>query len=115
MPDFVGKVSWDPTIGPNKVHAEFYGLARQFSDVLTSAVGPSGSGTHEVWGGGFGGGIVAQVVPGWFDVQFSGLTGSGIGRYGFGMTQEKQRSHRLNLARAGAEERPRSVAWRRPR
>ena len=82
-PDFVGKVSWDPTIGANKVHTEFYGLARNFTDVTTAAV-PAGTstGSHDIWGGGFGGGIVAQIVPGWFDAQFSGMTGSGIGRYG---------------------------------
>jgi hypothetical protein len=81
-PDFIGKLSWDPNIGPNKVHAEFYGLARQFSDVTTAVVGKTGTGTHDVWGGGFGGGIVAQIIPGWFDAQFSALTGSGVGRYG---------------------------------
>ena len=82
MPDFVGKVSWDPTIGANKVHTEFYGIAREFTDETTAVIGATPTGTHAVWGGGFGGGIVAQIVPGWFDFQFSGATGSGIGRYG---------------------------------
>jgi hypothetical protein len=81
-PDFVGKVSWDPTIGANKVHAEFFGVARNFTDVTTAVVGTTPTGSHDIWGGGFGGGVVAQIVPHWFDFQFSGMTGSGIGRYG---------------------------------
>jgi hypothetical protein len=82
MPDFIAKASWDPTIGANKVHTEVYGLGRQFTDVTTTTLGGTSTGSHDVWGGGIGGGIVAQIVPGWFDAQFSGLTGSGIGRYG---------------------------------
>ena len=37
-----------------------------------------------VAGGGFGGGIILGVVPKMLDLQFSGLTGRGIGRYASG-------------------------------
>ncbi len=60
------------------MHAEAYGLARSFYEQLPDFK------TNNVTTGAFGAGLTAQIVPGWFDVQASGLTGKGIGRYGSG-------------------------------
>jgi hypothetical protein len=83
IPDFIGKATFDPLVAGHKVHMEAYGLLRDFydrTDSPTSTVAPVGN--HDVFGGGFGGGIVAELWPKIVDVQFSGLTGNGIGRYG---------------------------------
>jgi hypothetical protein len=86
IPDFIGKVTWDPTIADHKLHLEAYGVLRDFYDRTDPVPGaPStilATGNHDVYGGGFGGGIIAEVLPKILDVQFSGLTGQGIGRYG---------------------------------
>ncbi|HLW90864.1 MAG TPA: hypothetical protein VKS78_06130 [Roseiarcus sp.] len=83
MPDLIAKASWNPNFAGHNVHMEGYGLFRQFTDETTFTAGsPFPAGTHTTTGGGFGGGIVAQVLPGMVDAQFSGLTGNGIGRYG---------------------------------
>jgi hypothetical protein len=86
IPDFIGKVTFDPTIADHKVHMEAYGVLRDFYDRTDPIPGaPStilATGNHDVYGGGFGGGIIAEVLPKILDVQFSGLTGQGIGRYG---------------------------------
>jgi flagellar motor protein MotB len=71
MPDFVGKVAFDPGWG----HYELKALGRMFSD---RAAGTS----HYTWG--YGGGFAATlpVIPEQLEVQISGLAGAGIGRYG---------------------------------
>ncbi len=81
MPDIVGKIAWDGNLADHKVHLEGYGIAREFDDrtILGSTYGASDNYT---WGGGVGGGLWAQVVPNLLDVDFSGLTGNGVGRYG---------------------------------
>jgi hypothetical protein len=83
IPDFIGKATFDPLVAGHKVHMEAYGLLRDFYD-RTDAAAPTVAsvGNHDVFGGGFGGGIVAELWPKIVDVQFSGLTGNGIGRYG---------------------------------
>ncbi|MDQ0392715.1 hypothetical protein [Labrys monachus] len=80
VPDFVGKVSYDPVIDGRKLHFEAYGLLRDFYDRTDGVAGTGGN--HDVFGGGVGFGVTAEVLPKLVDVQFSGLTGSGIGRYG---------------------------------
>jgi len=80
IPDFIGKATFDPTIADHKVHMEAYGLLRDFYDRTDPTA--LASANHDVYGGGFGGGVVAEIIPKYLDVQFSGLTGNGIGRYG---------------------------------
>lgn len=75
-PDFVGKVAYEGAIAGHTLHLEGYGLLSSFVAHLNGA----GNTTHA--GYGFGGGAVLQVVPKVFDLQFSGMAGKGIGRYG---------------------------------
>ena len=86
VPDFLGKATFDSTIADHKVHLEAYGVLRDFYERTDPVPGAATTilpaGNRDVFGGGFGGGIVAEIVPKIVDAQFSGLTGSGIGRYG---------------------------------
>lgn len=75
MPDVITKAAWDSNFFDRPVHVEGFGLLRDFTDRAYW-------GNHSVWGGGFGGAIVASVVPKLLDVQVSGVVGRGIGRYG---------------------------------
>ncbi len=70
-PDLILKAALDPGYG----HYELYGLGRWFR----SAVGTD---TNTVFGGGIGGGAILPIVSNVLNIQFSGLTGKGIGRYG---------------------------------
>ena len=81
IPDVIGKVALDQNIQGHAIHLEVMGIYRDFYDRL----GVNGvNSNHDVAGGGFGGGVIVGVVPKWLDLQFSGLTGRGIGRYGSG-------------------------------
>ncbi|HUB63396.1 MAG TPA: hypothetical protein VL996_02975, partial [Methylocella sp.] len=90
MPDIVGKVAWEPTIADRTIHMEGFGIFRDFVDRVIypfgSAAAPFGTAianhNNSVAGGGVGGSILVPVVPQVIDVQFSGMTGYGIGRYG---------------------------------
>ena len=92
MPDIIGKVAWDPTIANRTIHVEAFGIFRQFTDRIVYPVGvvgfPYGTGlqnhNNTSTGEGVGGSILIPVIPKVFDIQFSGLTGRGIGRYGSG-------------------------------
>jgi hypothetical protein len=80
-PDIVGKLAADENLAGHNIHAEVYGLYRNFY----ARIGVPGSITNEsTSGGGVGAGIYAQIVPSFLDLQLSGLTGKGIGRYGAG-------------------------------
>ena len=89
MPDIIGKVAWDPTIFDRNIHMEAFGIFRQFTDRVilpVSFVRPFFTGlqnhNNTSTGEGVGGSILVPVLPKVLDVQFSGLTGRGIGRYG---------------------------------
>jgi hypothetical protein len=75
IPDAVGKISYEPTVADRHVHLEAYYLYRSFYERLDFA-------NQNSSGGGVGGGLTMQVVPRLLDIQISGLTGKGIGRYG---------------------------------
>jgi hypothetical protein len=92
MPDIIGKVAWEPVIADRTIHMEAFGIFRQFVDrvvfpVFTAAF-PAGTPfqnhNNQTTGEGVGGSILVPVVPKVLDLQFSGLTGRGIGRYGSG-------------------------------
>jgi hypothetical protein len=79
LPDFVAKAAVDEDLDGHKLHAEVFGLYRDFY----ARVDDSGAyGNESTSGGGVGGGFVVGVIPGWLDLQASGLWGRGIGRYG---------------------------------
>ena len=78
IPDFIGKVAVEEDVYGHHIHAEAYGLARSFYEQLGDLK------TNNLTTGAVGAGLIAQVIPGLFDVQASGLTGKGIGRYGSG-------------------------------
>ena len=90
VPDVVGKVAFEPNIGGSRpIHAEAFGLYRSYYDRVTvsgaNTLGlPTGVSNKNTDGGGFGGSVTWTVVPKLLDVQISGITGRGIGRYGAG-------------------------------
>jgi hypothetical protein len=84
-PDVVAKVAMDENLDGHTVHAEAYGLFRDFYDRLTA--GGVTSNQDQV-GGGIGGGLIVSVIPKLFELQGSGLFGKGIGRYGSGQLSD---------------------------
>lgn len=90
IPDVIGKIAWEPVIGGSQpVHAEVYGVYRDFYDrTLVSATNTiglaAGNQNNDTTGGGVGGTITWSAIPKILDLQATGLTGSGIGRYGSG-------------------------------
>jgi hypothetical protein len=81
VPDFVGKVAFDNTFAGHAFHVEGFGIYRVMSYRVNS-------GNNDISAGGFGGSISVTVVPKLLDVQFSGMTGRGIGRYGSGQLSD---------------------------
>ncbi|HEX4740846.1 MAG TPA: hypothetical protein VH353_05915 [Caulobacteraceae bacterium] len=81
IPDIIAKVAVDENLQGHSLHAEAYGLYRNFYARLDT----SGAFSNEsVPGGGVGGGAIFGLVPSLVDIQASGLVGRGIGRYGSG-------------------------------
>ena len=78
VPDFVAKAAVEQDIYGHHVHAEVLGIARSFYEQLADYK------TNNLTTAAIGAGLTAQVVPGLFDIQASGLSGKGIGRYGSG-------------------------------
>ena len=78
IPDIIGKVAVEETFAGHHVHAEVLGMARSFYEQLPTFT------SRDTTTGAFGAGLTAQIIPGLFDIQASGLTGRGIGRYGSG-------------------------------
>jgi hypothetical protein len=77
VPDVIAKFAYESTIADRSVHAEVFGLYRDFYERLNYS-------NQDVSGGGVGAGLTVQVVPGMLDFQVSGMGGKGIGRYGAG-------------------------------
>ena len=75
VPDVIAKAAYELPLYGRDIHLEVFGIGRDFTDRI-------GTTEYDVLGGGVGGGIVVPVLPGLLDVQGSGLTGKGIGRYG---------------------------------
>ena len=90
-PDIIGKVAVEPELfGARPLHVEAYGLYRSYYDRVnvTSASNvlglPVGMSNRNTDGGGFGWGVTWTAIPRLVDLETSGLTGRGIGRYGSG-------------------------------
>ena len=75
LPDVVVKAAYEADVRGRDLHLEVFGLGRGFTDRI-------GSQNDTVYGGGVGGGLTVDAVPGKLDLQLSALTGSGIERYG---------------------------------
>jgi hypothetical protein len=84
-PDFVAKVAVDENIDGHSVHAEAFGLLRDFYARPTVAGVIS---NEDSVGGGVGGGLILSVIPKVLELQGSGLVGKGIGRYGSGQLSD---------------------------
>lgn len=88
LPDVVGKLAYEPEIGGGRpVHLEAFGIWRRFEARIAAAPGnavgaPPGNHRAKAHGGGVGGSATASVLSGRLDLQASGMTGRGIGRYG---------------------------------
>ncbi|WP_420383967.1 hypothetical protein [Novosphingobium sp.] len=83
VPDFVGKVAYDDNIGGHQLHIEGFGLQRTFTARVNGSAVIAGNNVNK-GAASFGGSINFQVVPQFLDVQFTGMAGKGIGRYGAG-------------------------------
>lgn len=85
VPDVAGKVAWDSSFDGHDIHVEGFGLFREFTDQTVNNPYFSGTVTNNNVAGGSGGGsILVSVLPKMLEVQFSGMTGRGVGRYGSG-------------------------------
>ena len=93
-PDVVGKVAYEGKFSNHTVHAEAFGIYRNFynrvngnpaqgvvANNVNNALGtPTKNSSADGYGG--GGSLLVSVVPGFLDAQVSGMYGRGIGRYG---------------------------------
>jgi hypothetical protein len=90
IPDVIGKVAWEPMMdGAQPLHIEAFGIYRDFYDrVNVASVNglalPAAIHNADVHGGGGGGSITWSAIPKLLDLQVTGMTGTGIGRYGSG-------------------------------
>jgi hypothetical protein len=75
LPDMVAKAAYELTYQNRKIHTEVFAIGTAMSDRI-------GTVENNVYTGGAGFGVIAQVVPDHVDFQVSGLTGKGVGRYG---------------------------------
>ena len=98
VPDVIGKVAYEATLGDRDIHIEGEGVYKNLYDrsegagpltvngVTTQNINTLGTGvTHNATGYGFGAGIIVPVIPKRLDFQGSFLAGRGIGRYGAGL------------------------------
>jgi len=81
LPDVVAKAAVDENMDGHTLHAEVFGIYRNFYARIDDAGVSSNEGAS---GGGVGGGFIVSVIPSLLDLQASGLWGKGIGRYGAG-------------------------------
>jgi hypothetical protein len=75
LPDVVVKAAYELPFNGKSIHLEAFAMGLAFTDRI------SGN-ENNVYTGGFGVGAIVPVIPDLLDVQASGLTGKGIGRYG---------------------------------
>ena len=92
VPDVIGKVAYEATLGERDIHIEAEGIYKNLYDrsATVTALGgvtpvPGNGATHNTTGFGFGAGTVIPVLPKRLDFQGSFLIGRGISRYGAGV------------------------------
>ena len=76
VPDVIGKLAAEEDVYGHHLHAEVFGMYRSFYEQTGNLK------SNNIDAGSVGGGLAAQVVPNLFDVQVTGITGNGVGRYG---------------------------------
>jgi hypothetical protein len=90
VPDIIGKVAWDPTIGDRKIRLEATGIYADLYDQVDTAAGGTTFHTSNrdttAWGAGAA--VFVPVLPKFLDIQGSVLGGRGIGRYGSGQLND---------------------------
>jgi hypothetical protein len=90
VPDVIGKIAWEPWIGDSQpLHMEVYGIYRDFYDrtyvAATNALNAAaGDYNKDIAGGSVGGTITWTAIPHFLDLQVTGSSGTGIGRYASG-------------------------------
>jgi len=82
-PDGIAKAAYDHDFDGHHVHVEASGVIRDLYAQQTVTAGNATTSDHAT-GGGVGGGAILGIIPKVLDLQVSGLTGRGIGRYGSG-------------------------------
>jgi hypothetical protein len=108
MPDLIGKVAYDTKLVGHAVHVEGFGIYRNFYDRVgtgcttggvgaTAGTAPTTAVTNTTCkayhntntsGGGVGGSVIAQIIPGYLDLRVSDAFGRGLGRYGSGQLSD---------------------------
>jgi hypothetical protein len=92
VPDIIGKVAWEPTIGDRTIHVEGFGMYTNLYDYVENGVAPGAlsfnNSRMNTTGWGAGGGIIVPVMPKFIDLQGTAMIGRGIGRYGSGQLTE---------------------------
>jgi Skp family chaperone for outer membrane proteins len=100
MPDLIGKVAYDTKLVGRQFHAEGFGIYRNFYDRVgtgctTTGVNATTTSTNckayhntNTSGGGVGGSIIGQIIPGYLDFRVSDAIGRGLGRYGSGQLSD---------------------------
>ncbi len=76
VPDVIGKLAAEEDVFGHHLHAEVFGLYRQFYEQRGNLK------SNSLDAGSVGGGVAGQIIPNLLDVQVSGITGKGVGRYG---------------------------------
>lgn len=76
IPDLIAKAATEQDFMGHHVHAEVFGIYRSFYEQYADFK------SNNLNVGGVGGGIAAQILPGFLDAQATALTGPGMGRYG---------------------------------
>jgi hypothetical protein len=87
VPDIIGKVAWEPTIGDRTIHIEGFGLYTDLYDYVENGVAAAttlatNNSRYDTTGWGAGGGILVPIMPKFIDLQGSAMVGRGVGRYG---------------------------------
>jgi hypothetical protein len=75
VPDLVAKIAYEQPFQGKSIHLEAFAIGTAETDEI-------GSSENNVYTGGFGAGVIVPAIPDFLDLQASGLSGKGIGRYG---------------------------------
>ena len=87
VPDVIGKVAYELTLGERDIHLEADGIYKNLYDRTQTALvsGTIAGANRNTTGYGFGGGVIIPILPKRLDFQGSVLAGRGISRYGAGV------------------------------